>query len=658
MKRFIISSLLLMGIAVHNVVAMDPHEKKRSAEFAESAKRQKVEPQSVKIVTSDEKEIEISYEIMQQIPFIKTMVEDIQFEEAIPLSEVSESTFNNILVLIQNKPLDLDALSNDALIELANAGEFLSVFSLIRPAVALLFKRSQAQNNFNIIYSQLHHQSRLLLWQYHPAYHYFFRFNLIKDRQLNIFNKVSIHANSHYVASWNTDNGLIKLFNLNNLDEVPFTVTREGVDYITVNNDYMVVSSKKDHQIDVWDLHNLDKGSRIIERKEQQAVVTLHKNHLIAWFPSPDQGSIEIWDLHDLDRESFFMKQFNFGYYEITKNYTKLFSLLRRDGVIKIWDLKTSELLGEIQPMVAPDMLITSFQLTHNNEQLISWSEPQNVIKVWDAVTFQPVGEFFHESVDTVITTHNDELLISLSPEAGSIKVWNLRTGTFLRELESNEVTEIVTSDDDSQLIGWSDVHGVIKIWNLHDLNTLPRELRYRATDDPNNEVELVGTRLISLSDGTVTIWDINDEHEPDVFDEKFDSFQIDNDFLNLMIWSEEEGSIKIIDVNNPDQPQADLDTYEFTRACFLNDDGTRLITLGKNQLTLWKAHNLDELTADQINVMIWLYDHKNNSLNVQLRNYPDQWKVYETLPGRLQQSIIQLFPAIELEVMPEEVES
>jgi hypothetical protein len=248
-------------------------------------------------------------------------------------------------------------------------------------------------------------------------------------------------------------------------------------------------------------------------------------------------------------------------------------------------------------------------RVSPDGNELISRSHSDGIIKIWDLNTGRQLFEdLLHEDVGEVIISPDGSKMISRSYRAGIIKIWDLNTGMQLFEdLLHEDVDEVIISPDGNKMISWSLEPGIIKIW---DLNT--------------------GMQIFE-----------------DLLHERVHGVIISLDGSKMISWPDSDGIIKIWDLNTGRQLFEDL-LYERLDEVIISPDGRKFISWSFDKPVIVKIWNLiqlpTDLNFDQIKLMMWLYENRNNrnaKLSLELND------AYKSLSDNLKRLLIEKFPAV-----------
>ncbi|MFY7806812.1 MAG: WD40 repeat domain-containing protein [Limnoraphis robusta] len=177
------------------------------------------------------------------------------------------------------------------------------------------------------------------------------------------------------------------------------------------------------------------------------------------------------------------------------------------DGTIKIWNLKTGQLLHSFSGHTDA---IETLTISPDNKILISggWD---NRIRVWNLETGELIRTLkgHGEDVKTVAISSDGKWLASGSVDQ-TIKLWNLSTGKEHFSLKtSNWVRSIVFSPDNQTLVSGSE-NGSVQIWSLTDgklLDTLTAHSQavWSVVLSPDGQTLATASR-----DKTIKLWQLN----------------------------------------------------------------------------------------------------------------------------------------------------
>lgn len=189
---------------------------------------------------------------------------------------------------------------------------------------------------------------------------------------------------------------------------------------IFIHNDTKVLSYSG-ADIYIW-----DSDSGALEKRIELNIPNVNMNELLA------RSEIEICDL-------------------VYDKYRDRLIALHRDGMIRVWDFKTSRLIKEIKAHSENSELILS------DDYLISYSSDTK-IKIWDADNYGILHTFDkHNSyVCDAILVPNSPFIITSSTD-GQILKWNYKTGEFISTITNNKAGIQCISLNDNYLLASSD---------------------------------------------------------------------------------------------------------------------------------------------------------------------------------------------------------
>lgn len=178
------------------------------------------------------------------------------------------------------------------------------------------------------------------------------------------------------------------------------------------------------------------------------------------------------------------------------------------DRTIKLWDLKTGELIRSI--LDAHTGAIWSVAIDPSGDKLISGSSDRT-IKVWDLQTGKSIRTLrgHTDTVRAVAVSPDDKYIVSGSSDR-TIKVWDLSTGVLVRTLTGHtDAVRAVTISPNGYTIASGGADNLVRVWNLNTgklLSTLQghtsRVIAIAMSPDGN-------TIASGGNDNTIRLWNL-----------------------------------------------------------------------------------------------------------------------------------------------------
>lgn len=178
------------------------------------------------------------------------------------------------------------------------------------------------------------------------------------------------------------------------------------------------------------------------------------------------------------------------------------------DRAIKLWDLKTGELMRAISDAHAG--AIWSVAIDPGGDKVIS-SSSDRTIKVWDLSTGRPIRTLrgHTDTVRVVAVSPDDKHIVSGSSDR-TIKVWDLSTGVLLRTLKGHtDTVRALAISPNGYTIVSGGADNVVRVWNLNTgqlLSTLQghtsRIIAIAMSPDGN-------TIASGGNDNTIRLWNL-----------------------------------------------------------------------------------------------------------------------------------------------------
>ena len=177
------------------------------------------------------------------------------------------------------------------------------------------------------------------------------------------------------------------------------------------------------------------------------------------------------------------------------------------DKTIKVWDLKTKNLLHVIQENDG----IRSIDISPNGQTLVSGSN-DGTIRILNLKTKELKKSLRQhtERIRSIAISGDGKTFFSGSSDK-TIKIWNLETGNLKKEFANHKsaVLSLAVSPDSKTLVSGS-LNGLIKIYNL-ETERLEKQLVKQNKWISSLVITKDGKTLISGSgDGSIKIWNLS----------------------------------------------------------------------------------------------------------------------------------------------------
>jgi WD40 repeat protein len=575
-KELFISLIMMLGL-MSSMVAMEPearHFEKMSGQ------------ETIIVQTSDGQEFIISKEIAQQIPTINGLIEDLGESAAIPLPFVSSKEFDWIIKVLQACAQDpkiaitAGNLPVNDLIDVINASDYLGI-DVIENELVKNFITKRSEGKQPLSFDNLNHMNDNLLkkvWDYSSVN------SVLTQVKEIIGNGLIISSDENRFITYGYD--VIKIWNLNNLDEAPQELPHEKVQGVVISPDGKVLIS--------WS------GQR---RQE----VDFH----------PDVGTIKIWNFTNLNQEP---TELDYpGVVEIITDGIDL--IARTNGSVALWHL---DQLDE-QPVWQEANFVRgsmAFRRKDNGDDLILWGGNRPITMV-ELNTF--VRRMLpYNDAERIVVTYDGKKMITSSLIDSTIKIWNLEDfNAAPYSLNYPLVQGISLNSFETTLIGWSQLGNPgIKIWNLDKWNLDNWDWSYLSRQQPQfvpadvdgAVVSFDGNKLIYWGSsfgraGMITLWDLTKK----LVLGRFENLNVDKVIMTRdgkKLISSDVGRINIWD------------------------------------LTL--LNEINNLNVEQMKLLLWLQDRKSLGLMSPelLKTFAP---VFRLLPDSLKNRALQLYPVAKL---------
>lgn len=193
-----------------------------------------------------------------------------------------------------------------------------------------------------------------------------------------------------------------------------------------------------------------------------------------------------------------------------------------RDGILRIWDIEAGSGQEPLEFPATPGGLLTKVAYSPDGK-LVATASVDGLIRVYDVdagVDQQPVVLRGHDgSVNSVAFGPNGTTLVSGGRDS-TVRVWNLnapRQPPDVRRAGTGAYFDARISPNGKLIAGASD-DATTRVWPAEDPSAAPRVLS-RPDDSFAYTVEFApdSRRLVSGGNGSLRIWDLEDEGAPPI---------------------------------------------------------------------------------------------------------------------------------------------
>ena len=178
------------------------------------------------------------------------------------------------------------------------------------------------------------------------------------------------------------------------------------------------------------------------------------------------------------------------------------------DSKIKIWDTSSKECL---HTMEGDSNYLNMVSFSHDSTRL-AFLGHDNTIELWDLASSTCLLSLkgHDQPVTSVAFSHDSKLLASSSLDR-TIKLWNTENGDCLSTFEGHEreVTSVTFPTNDSTRIASLSPDWTVRIWNTRSSECVQILNHPRIVDAYCLAFSPDGTKLISVSDERIRLWDL-----------------------------------------------------------------------------------------------------------------------------------------------------
>jgi WD40 repeat protein len=662
-KKILLGLMMIAGIVV-SIFAMEPQGKRKSFKSEEPAKRQRIEtlPEEIRVKTSDNESMLVFIEVAQSIPTLNHLIDVLKdngelFGENVfvPLAEVASREFKWIvrtLTILQNNPneqIDMEWLSVEQLVMLANACEYLDLEQLQNLLLEELAKHDLVANALEPMYPDVLKK----FWKLHSRFSYAYMLNAVSLREEfeTLVDAAVVGFHGNRLISWSTEQGTIKVWNLQTGKQMLPNLIHNQVDNVLVSQNgtkfvsFSPIAGTSDTAIKIWDLINLNQAPRELSQEHLEEIKISQDGSKLflrcggrvvqtAEEEVVEPEKIVIWDLDNPDEDA------------IELQHRGMFGFVVNDTKVVFWS--------------GLAVLISDLDHLDQDVQMI----PQQ------------------EDIATVDISSDNRMLIIRSYDEGIISLVDLQGDNQQPREIARSIVKFYINNDSSELFVWSRQEKQIMIFNLFDIDQVPHRLPYAADIDgiftTSDDTKLIvwptrgGWGIQNAGPLTVSIWDLNNlDLNPreipypfvgsSILGPALSGTLVSRDNNKLIIWASNQELITIWDLHNPDKKPwklyRKLSTAYPLGGVILTPHRMDMVSWKQNRkISVWSINVLDQfdnLNSDHIKLMIWIYNHKNmrpqEVATFDIRSIPNAIKnAYATLQDNLKRPL-QRFPIVQV---------
>lgn len=274
------------------------------------------------------------------------------------------------------------------------------------------------------------------------------------------------------------------------------------------------------------------------------------------------------------------------------------------DGRIKIWDVKTGNMIKTWIPSDVPVSEVISVEFNHNNKQVVVVSDTITIYNIDNEQSMSLYG--YKGEPRTAVFNHDGTMVASIIYYENKIYLWDVKTGNLLIEWEGHEgsVYSVAFNHDGTKLVSGSSDY-TIKIWDLKTMengsnSSFLKELKHTVASKISYNHD--GTKILTLSsfsENGAKIWDVETGKvlytllTPDAEEVAFNNDGtkiVSIDEFNLKIWDVESGNFLY-----------KIDTPEHIHSIGFNYDNMILLVEDNEHNFNIVTWNLQNMTSQKI---------------------------------------------------------
>lgn len=345
---------------------------------------------------------------------------------------------------------------------------------------------------------------------------------------------------------------------------------------------------------------------------------------------------------------------------DLSVSYAKFFPTDNRiavgctDGSIKIVDCRTGYILSSFDGHIGLYIGLNSAQFAENDDYIVTASRDRTAI-VWDSKTglYTTILKGHNGSVLTAKFNPSGDRIITASEDSTAI-IWDTKTGKILNTLKGHisRVTAAEFNSTNNRIVTAGDT--TAKLWDAQSGSLIANVSGHRngvvnaffteagdrfvtagydskvniynsengslilsvdakfTSSFESGAFNLVGNRLLTVSGGSVRIWDIQTGKKLEILNGHKDgintvSFNKNGDYV---VSASKDGTAKIWNAENGSLIATLKDNSTRIQTAYFSPDGKYVVTASDSSINIWRADATGQLVASLISNCIvepWL---------------------------------------------------
>jgi WD40 repeat protein len=283
---------------------------------------------------------------------------------------------------------------------------------------------------------------------------------------------------------------------------------------------------------------------------------------------------------------------------------------------LRIWDMKSGSLLGQLGPMRMSGALRTGLSpfalppniggLSYSSQKNVVAVASQNTVDVWDLIKGKPLGQIHNEGDDFSLQW------IALSPDAKTvascsehIQLWDVRSGKRLRRIPREEEApqaRAAAFSPDSKLLAGCFTDRTVRLYDpptAREIRRIEKARAKAAVFSPNGKLLAAGGLLPSSSDNDedvieiITLWEMPSGKKYRAFPagkDRFCSFAFSPDD-RILVAGTHDGMVHLWDIKSGTKRHSFHTGYDPVEWVSLTPSGSTVAMSDGQSIRLWDCH-------------------------------------------------------------------